>query len=413
MISLIEALNFRCLHYLRRPLDRFHILVGPNASGKTTFLDVIWFLRDLAGKGVQSAVAVRTANFFDLVWKHADTGFELAVELELPDDLRDASLGASFDTVRYEVAIRLDRSTNRIEIPAEQAFLKPRSQTLESPAEPVRNTVFQRTDLADDAFLSPECLFAKYRGCDGQLHGQVRLAPTISTNAFGSRDSFFGSLPTTGNLLGTWLRDQLEQHAVSIALDQKSLRLPAPPGMGTGLDTEGSNLPWVVHHFATKSPTRFQAWLAHLRTALPDLVNVTTTELPEDRRRYVSLVYGDGLTVPSWMASDGTLRLLALTLPAYLEATRGIYLIEEPENGVHPMAIETMHQSLSSVYDAQVLLATHSPVLLSIANPKDVLCFAKTAEGATDIVSGDRHPRLRDWQGEVDLGTLFASGVLG
>jgi predicted ATPase len=117
--------------------------------------------------------------------------------------------------------------------------------------------------------------------------------------------------------------------------------------------------------------------------------------------------------VPSWVASDGTLRLLALTLPAYLPEFSGVYLIEEPENGIHPRAVETMFQSLSSVYNAQILIATHSPVILSIADASNVLCFAKTEEGSTDIVPGNDHPRLRDWQGETSLGVLFAAGVLG
>ena len=43
MISLIEALNFRCLHYVSQPVKPFNVLVGPNASGKTTFLDVVAF----------------------------------------------------------------------------------------------------------------------------------------------------------------------------------------------------------------------------------------------------------------------------------------------------------------------------------------------------------------------------------
>ena len=43
MITLIEALNYRCLRYISRPLKPFHVLVGPNASGKTTFLDVVAF----------------------------------------------------------------------------------------------------------------------------------------------------------------------------------------------------------------------------------------------------------------------------------------------------------------------------------------------------------------------------------
>jgi predicted ATPase len=113
------------------------------------------------------------------------------------------------------------------------------------------------------------------------------------------------------------------------------------------------------------------------------------------------------------MASDGTLRMLALTLPAYVEGFKGIYLIEEPENGIHPRAIETMTQSLSSVYDAQVLLATHSPVILSTVEAEQILCFSKDAEGATAIVRGSEHPALRSWKHETTLGTLFAAGVLG
>ncbi len=47
MIALVEAKGYKCLRYIRQPLERFHVLVGPNASGKTTFLDVIAFLGDL------------------------------------------------------------------------------------------------------------------------------------------------------------------------------------------------------------------------------------------------------------------------------------------------------------------------------------------------------------------------------
>jgi predicted ATPase len=113
------------------------------------------------------------------------------------------------------------------------------------------------------------------------------------------------------------------------------------------------------------------------------------------------------------MASDGTLRLLALTLPAYLPELNGVFLIEEPENGIHPKAVETVFQSLSNVTEAQVLLATHSPIILSLVEPRQVLCFAKNDEGATDIVRGDEHPALSDWQEDPNLGVLFAAGVLG
>ena len=60
MIRLIEALNYRCLRYIRQPLDSFNVLVGPNASGKTTFLDVVAFLGRMVSDGLEEAIDERT-----------------------------------------------------------------------------------------------------------------------------------------------------------------------------------------------------------------------------------------------------------------------------------------------------------------------------------------------------------------
>jgi predicted ATPase len=117
--------------------------------------------------------------------------------------------------------------------------------------------------------------------------------------------------------------------------------------------------------------------------------------------------------VPAAQLSDGMIMVLAYLAVLYSPKPPRLLLVEEPENGIHPRAVETMYQSLSSVYEAQILTATHSQIILSVAAAKDVLCFAKNEIGATDIVSGDHHPNLKDWQGQENLGTLFAAGVLG
>jgi hypothetical protein len=59
-----------------------------------------------------------------------------------------------------------------------------------------------------------------------------------------------------------------------------------------------------------------------------------------------------------------------------------------------------------------VLMATHSPLVLGRTDPGDLLCFTRTDDGAAAVVRGDRHPRLKDWQGDVSLATLYAAGVL-
>ena len=198
----------------------------------------------------------------------------------------------------------------------------------------------------------------------------------------------------------------------TFVLNSQVIRHPSPPGLGRRFQTDGSNLPWVIAELR-KDQRQFRAWLEHVRTALEDIRDIQTVERPEDKHCYVVIEYANRAKIPSWLASDGTLRLLTLTIPAYLKDLEGTFLIEEPENGVHPRAIETVLQSLSSMYDSQVLVATHSPIALSMLEPEQVLCFAKDETGATDIVSGEEHPALCDWKrGEPDLGVLFASGIL-
>lgn len=419
MISMIEVLGYRCLRYISRPLNSFHILVGPNASGKTTFLDVIAFLEQLITEGVESAVFERTRNFHDLLWNRTGDRFELAIEATIPRSLCSRLRNVDYKVVRYEVTIGLDTNTQEIAILAEKVLLKEDTSTeqIQRPLFPM-DPAPPRTIMTAKGVKGTRTIINKVYGGNDNFYSEVYQdtgkgwAPTFK---FGPRKSALGNLPedNTKFPVAIWLKGLLSNGVQQIVLNSMLIRKASPPGQIRGFKPDGSNLPWVIENLKQKSPDRFRDWVAHLQTALPDIENLLTIERNDDKHRYLVIRYKGGLEVPSWVASDGTLRLLALTLPAYLSDFEGVYLIEEPENGIHPRAVETMFQSLSSVYDAQILLATHSPVILSVGEARDVLCFAKTEQGSTDIVSGDNHPALKEWRGETNLGVLFAGGVLG
>jgi predicted ATPase len=420
MITLIEAKDFRCLQYIRQPLGPFHVLVGPNASGKTTFLDVVAFLGSLVSNGLETAVGERSSNFQDLLWGRTGHYFELALEAAIPEEYRSLLRDKKSDTIRYEVSVGIDDKTEEIIIKTEKLLLKKSSITTEKPRQleffPMPSDP-PKTIITARGAVGTQTVINKVTGGNDNFYSEVYQekgkgwAPAFK---LGPRKSALGNLPEDESKfpVATWMKRLLTDGVRQFVLNSLVIRKASPPGQIRGFKPDGSNLPWIIDNLQ-KHPDRFRNWIEHLKTALTDLETIRTIERPDDKHRYLVLCYHGGLEVPSWMASDGTLRLLALTLPAYLPDFPGVYLIEEPENGIHPRAAETMFQSLSSVYDAQILLASHSPVILSMVDVKDVLCFAKTPEGSTDIVPGNRHPALKEWQGETNLGILFAGGVLG
>lgn len=417
MITLVEALNYRCLRYASRRLDSFQVLVGPNASGKTTFMDVVGFLGDLANDGLETALTERSPTPEQLLFRGQGESFELAVEAKIPPRLRNLTNNPHLDTVRYEVSVGLDETGRQFELKAERLLLK---LNVDLPAHPLER--FPLPSRPPDSLLSQlrkrshKVVINKIPGGNDNFYSESkppksRWAPSFK---LGPQRSALRNLVDDEQAfpVATWFRKYLTDGIQNVALNSFAMKRPSPPTRISGFLPDGSNLPWVVARLREERPEQYREWIGHLRTALPDLTDISTVERPEDKHCYMVYEYADGLKTPSWLVSDGTLRLTALTLPAYLTDLQGIFLIEEPENGIHPKAISTAFDSLSSVYDAQVLLATHSPVVLNLADFDQVLCFAKDASGATDIVVGSGHPALWKWQGEVDLGTLLASGVL-
>jgi len=425
MISLIEALNFRSLRYINQPLSNFHVLVGPNASGKTTFLDVVAFLGKFVTDGLDAAIEERTQNLQDLFWARKGEKFELAIEAIIPGEVLSSFPNGSYDRIRYEVSIGFNLETKENIVFEEKVILK-NSSTQNSEDEDIQKRFDfplpikpPKTILTSSPVKTGERLIVK-KTDTGRVtfYSETNKTPNkgwMPAFKLGVKKTALGNFPEDEKNFpaSTWLKDLLSENVQQIVLNSLLIRRASPPGRGNKFLPDGSNLPWVIHNLRTKSEKKFKEWISHVKTALPDIEDITTDDFPDTKHRYLRIHYNEGFRVPSWMASDGTLRLLALTIPAYLPDFEGIYLIEEPENGIHPKAVETMYQSLESVYGAQILLATHSPVVLSIAEQKSLLCFAKTGDGATDIVNGNNHPRLRQWKGETDLGVLFASGVLG
>jgi len=414
----MQVLHYRGLKYIDVKLSNFQILIGPNASGKSTFLDVINLIKDILNDGLRPAIEKRSSRFDELIYNQQGNGFEIAFELEIPEDIRQKLKNKDYSLVRYEISSQLDNE-NGFTINNENLWLIKES-SLNYKSKEDKISIFPSEIKEPETIIT----FRKrnpvgwkktiYKTSEGNDRFKAEITNWDFMFKFGPVKSSLAGMPEDEKRfpVATWVKHLLKEGVHFLQLNSDKMKWSCRPDSPVTLQTDGSNLPKVIRHLQKEKPDFFIQWLEHIKVFLPDIEEIKVKEKDEDRSLYLSIRYKNGPELSSWLISDGTLHFLAQTIIAYLSERDTIYMIEEPENGLHPLAIDGIFQSLSSVYENQVLLATHSPAILRLAELDQILCFSKTKSGAVDIVNGQNHPKLKDWKKSVDLGTLHAAGVL-
>lgn len=395
MISSIRIKNFKGIRAMDLSgLGPLHVLVGPNSSGKSTFLDAIEFVRSCLESGPLKAVEERVPEFRDLTYMRKGGPIEIELWLDL-----SASLPARKDLLHYRIAIVDD----------EQLGVKVQDEVLERQprAKAKARRLVGKTATGKDFYQREEGRYV-----DSFVFGLDKLALSLTPP-----DQI--RYPTA-NAAKAFLMRGIRY----MQLNSRAMREPCPATRPADLELDGTNLARVVGRLIRSAngnhpalqlsghSDALEAWTDHLKYALDDLEGIGWAARAPDNAEYIILKYAGGLECPSWLLSDGTLRMLALTLPAFLPAFPRIYMVEEPENGVHPKALEIILKALAAIPEAQVFIATHSPLVVQEEGVDVLLCFSRDDQGV-HAIPGNKHPALQDWQGVPDLATIFSSRVLG
>lgn len=130
---------------------------------------------------------------------------------------------------------------------------------------------------------------------------------------------------------------------------------------------------------------------------LPEYTGVEVINDDANRQFLIRLKNKNGEYFSSRVLSEGTLRLLALTIIRFDNKHKGLLCFEEPENGIHPKRIKQIAEllfNLSADYDneenplRQVIVNTHSAILIKELSRWDTernlsICLSKMR---TDIL---------------------------
>ncbi|MDQ2731454.1 MAG: AAA family ATPase, partial [Armatimonadota bacterium] len=145
----------------------------------------------------------------------------------------------------------------------------------------------------------------------------------------------------------------------------------------------GEELPAFLNTLKALSPAQFRAVEKALHMIVPSVtgIDVGVSDVGEVELR---LLEGQ-VAIPARVVSEGTLRILGLLALQGAKESPGLLGFEEPENGVHPRRIEMIANNLKTraVGPTQIIATTHSPVLLNLIPTKHLFVCQKRG-GRTD-----------------------------
>ena len=109
--------------------------------------------------------------------------------------------------------------------------------------------------------------------------------------------------------------------------------------------------------------------------------------------------------------SDGAIRFICLTTALLQPDPPSTIIIDEPELGLHPYAIEILAELFHAASKRmQVIVSTQSPALVDCFDPQDVIVVNRR-KGASDFVRLNPDA-LSSWLEDYSLGDLWRKNIL-
>ena len=400
MLTRIEIDGFKSFEDFAVDLAPFVVILGSNAAGKSNLFDAIELLSNLATKDVREAIKGMRGEPLELFRCIRGTGYgkrmRFAVEVLVDPSVRDPwgrEVELRHTRLRYEVVLErqeMPPGIDRVLVVSESARPITRGDDEEWARRFHPKPAFRKAHLK---YQRPGDLLSIDEGDGGirmfHLHQDGRAGRNLRRPASEAQATVLYSVTDTEFPHLFALREEMRNWRL-LQLDPALLRRPSSATAADLLAADGSNLATVLARLKAETATdiRPQGVLGDIAVALNELVPSVTAldaELePSMREHRVKVTMRDGLEFSSRVISDGTLRVLALLTLLHDPRHRGLVCFEEPENGVHPARLKQLVQSLRDMvtrpddFDAsapsplsQLLLNTHSPVVLSALVGKD------------------------------------------
>jgi len=338
------------------------VLLGPNAAGKSNFLEALLLLSRLGTERTLADAFAGAIRGYPLeAFTLPDGGLaELlktpSTSLAIEADIRLAGAPKEAARLRYRVAVRLEPATGALSV-ADELLTRRRAD-----GAPLSGFLprIEAVDLG-----APETERSRGMRLAIRRHGkqghpsyeELGLGHTVLSNLQYGGEARYPDFDRLRTELMGWRIHYLDPRV--------AMRVAQPPRDVTDIGEHGELIAPFLYRLKNDESRRrsFQAIGRTLRSVVP--LDSLDVDLDPKRGTLDIQIVQHGTPYSSRVISEGTLRLLALCGLAANPWPRSLLAFEEPENGVHPKRIETIARLVARMVSGaerrQVVVTTHSP----------------------------------------------------
>jgi len=399
MIRRIRAHNYKSLRDLEVRLKPLSVLFGPNAAGKSNFLDALQLLSRIAasrslkeafelpyrGKpmesfsfdesGLEGLMNRETASFFLEVDVELSPVVSAAVNKEILETRRGQTPETNGGSESKKPLSYIHHKQLRYRI---EVGISPRSGVLH-----VADEYLVALGLDGEPKTRPQPFLERVSNrihlrMEGQSH--PTYFDRFLDHAIVSRPHYAPHYPHL-----TALKRELQSWFFYYFEPRERMRAPTSVKEVRHIGLMGEELAAFLNTLRNLDPRQFAAVEKAIHSLMPSITGIKT-EVNRVGEVELSLMEGK-LAMPARVVSEGTLRALGLLALGGVKEPPAVIGFEEPENGVHPRRIRDIAKILTARAESgntQLVVTTHSPILPDHV-PDESLFVCRKIGGATSI----------------------------
>jgi len=413
-IKRIEIVNYKSFKDFKIELDKFNVLIGANASGKSNFIQLFAFIRNIINYGLDNAISLqggieylkninlsKSDNFSVKIILEPQYGFghkttEGIIGIKIYETIYEFTLRSSRGKLKY--AIVEDKLTNKCD------FMKLR-QTDKGKIEEkgkigTGEIVYSIKDgKIDISFDKPDTINIKI----DNIHPPFIREEKIDHNTL-----------LIENLLYFFpILDDLSEISI-YDFDPKIPKKGTPITGKAELEEDGSNLSIVLKKIIEDKNKKRK--LFNLVSDVLPFIGDLNVEKFSDKSLLFKLkeVYSKKEYLPASLISDGTINITALIIAIFFEK-KPITIIEEPERNIHPYLISRLIEMMKEASkNKQIIITTHNPEIVKYAGLENILLISRDKEGFSKIIRPVDKEEVKIFlKNEIGIEELYVQNLLG